>query len=252
MGSSTSQTNNKNNQVVTNTTIKEAKIKKLLARWAEQMNIKSLPSDLIELIINFMPNWLSWSQLKHGKAVTFTNHNRIVIGNNSKKASICCTNEVISSESVKGNYFSWEIIYYRQSGVSWPGFIGTEYDLKEEDFTKPVFEIGGSCLHIPAHCMSFYLTKESQLFICGDTQNGVVPVRHYIYMNVDQRYSHRLGFCANFKERTIKVFIDGISFGVMYRNIPKEFVICIGAAHGKSDVEIVVNEKNFGLIDYDE
>ena len=180
---------------------------------------------------------LKWYQGKHGKKVTFLSPTRVKFGHRQSKVVVDYT-----IRSSQHKTFSWEFEMHKISDFSWIGFVrgpakkhidNWNYFLggnpSNNEFSIG-FGIGSTSLSV----------QNRNGFGWGYNNNNYNnnTINIYNYRRHGIKKGDKFKFLANFKDKTVELFINNHSIGVVFHNIPEKIVPAVSNNTSSSEISV--------------
>lgn len=163
---------------------------------------------------------MKWDRKKCGFNIRFIDDYTIVIGEYFPKSSICCAEYIIDSS--KYSFFSWTVKVLQISDGSWIGFINAQFINSKDCTFDTNLHSSGKYLH------SFGFGNGYKYIFCSDDlrprykTEPVIELPNASESNIKRGDEFRMD--VDFNKREIECFYNDISFGVIWKNIPRKFV----------------------------
>eukprot|EP00484_Ammonia_sp_Unknown_P030921 CAMPEP_0197025492 /NCGR_PEP_ID=MMETSP1384-20130603/5810_1 /TAXON_ID=29189 /ORGANISM="Ammonia sp." /LENGTH=737 /DNA_ID=CAMNT_0042454027 /DNA_START=46 /DNA_END=2259 /DNA_ORIENTATION=- len=168
---------------------------------------------------------LTWDRKKHGKGITFLSDHRCKFS--SKQAKVVVDYKV---KAKMHKIFSWEFKLHKTSNYSWIGFV---HGPAKQYVSNWNYFLGGTNVNEYSIGVGSGASSVTVQHQGGYNHNQTVALSKSVH------HGDKFKFKANLKSKTVTVYHNGKSLGVVFQNIPT--CIVPAASNSGSHMEISVH-----------
>jgi len=213
--------------------------------WSRECNLV-VPTDLIPIITAFGEPFLSWSRKNVGELdITYSLSDTKVemrSSSNGKHYTILCVDDCITCDDIPQNTpFDIEYRMHTFSEFMEYGFLAADSNRKpliEHWKTDIDVNDGYGVYYVDLEwnqCMRIFVPDDSDGFMISDEFDDF---RKYAYVEDTVINSgDRIGFRVR-RERTCELFVNGVSKGVVFKNLPAMIVPAVTCSLKKKDLNV--------------